>query len=87
MSNNDIKLIENKDLLFNQYDEKTLKYNMEKGTLSPYMVLTKQINLSNKFIFEYILNENYAVFIEDFDITINEVIGYFPDFANFDITS
>lgn len=83
-SNNvDIKLIENKDLNSNQYDEKILRFNMERGTLTPYKVFTTQKNLSNEFILEYILNEDYAVFLEDFDITINNVICKFPNFANF----
>ncbi len=77
--------IKNIDLLDNKYDEQTLKYNMEKGNLSPYMVMKHQYNLSNEFIFEYILNEKYAVFREDFDITINKIIGFFPDFAKFNI--
>lgn len=77
--------IKNIDLLNNKYDENTLKFNMENGNLSPYMVLKYQINLSNEFIFEYILNEKYAVFRNDYDITINKVIGIHPNFAKFDI--
>lgn len=83
-SQNDIKMITNIDLNYNQYDEKTLSYNMEKGTLCPYSVLKTQKDLSNEFIVEYILNEKYAVFREDYDITINKIIGLFPNFAYFD---
>ena len=81
---NNIKLISNIDLNNNKYDEKTLEYNMERGTIYPYTVLKTQKNLSNEFIVEYILNEKYAVFREDFDITINKVIGLFPNFANYE---
>lgn len=81
---NNIKIIKNIDLNYNQYDEKTLSYNMDNGTICPYAVLKTQKDLSNEFIVEYILNEKYAVFREDFDITINKVIGLFPNFANFD---
>lgn len=83
ISKNKIKLITNIDLNYNQYDEKTLSFNMEEGTISPYSVLKTQKDLSNEFIVEYILNEKYAVFREDRDITINKVIGLFPNFANF----
>jgi len=83
LTQNDIKLIKNDNLYNNQYDEKTLSFNMENGTISPYLVLKTQKNLSNEFIVEYILNEKYAVFREDYDITINKVVGLFPNFANF----
>lgn len=83
--NNNIKIIENKDLLCNQYEEYILKFNMEQKRISPYIVLIHQNNLSNEFIFEYILNEDYAIFSTDYDITINKVIGIYPNFAKFDI--
>jgi len=83
--NDKIEQIENKDLMSNQYDEKTLIFNMELGKLTPNMVLIHQKKLSNEFIFKYILNEKYAVFNKDFDITINKIIGLHPNFANFDI--
>ena len=83
---NKIEEIENKDLIFKQYDEKTLIFNIERCKLTPNMILIHQKNLSNEFIIEYILNEKYAVFNKDFDITINKVIGLHPNFANFDIT-
>ena len=38
-NNNDIEIINNRDLELKKYDEKVLKYNMEKGRLSPYKVL------------------------------------------------
>ena len=83
--NAEIKLIDDNDLnSFYQYDEKTLGFNMERGTLSPYQVYRTQKNLSNEFIVEYILNENYGVSIKENDITINKIIGKFPNFAYFD---
>jgi len=81
----EIEEINNEDLLFNQYDEQTLRINMKQGKITPNMVLRHQKKLSNEFIFEYILNEKYAIFRNDYDITINKVIGLFPDFANFDL--
>lgn len=85
VENMEITLIDDNDLnSFSQYDEKTLGFNMEKGTLTPYQVYRTQKNLSNEFIVEYILNENYTTFMEDHDITINKIIGKFPNFANFD---
>jgi hypothetical protein len=80
-----IEKIENKDLLRNQYDEYILKFNMENRRITPYMVLNHQNNLSNEFIFDYILNEKYAIFDNDYDITLNIVIGIYPNFAKFDI--
>ena len=83
--NAEIKLIDDNDLnSFYQYDEKTLGFNMERGTLTPYQVYRTQKNLSNEFIVEYILNENYGVSIKENDITINKIIGKFPNFAYFD---
>lgn len=83
--NVEIKLIDDNDLNSSfQYDEKILGFNMERGTITPYQVYRTQKNLSNEFIVEYILNENYATFMEDYDITINKIIGKFPNFAYFD---
>lgn len=80
---NDNKLIKNSDLNLNQYDEKILSFNMKNGSITPYKVFSTQKNLSNEFIIEYILNEDYAIFVEDYDITINKVICKFPNFINF----
>lgn len=82
-NNEDIKLIENEDLNLNQYDEKILSFNMRRRSLTPYQVFRTQKNLSNEFIVEYILNKDYTEFMEDTDITINKVIGKFPNFAFF----
>jgi hypothetical protein len=82
---NKIKEIKNEDLIFSKYNEQILKYNMEQGKITPNMVLKHQKNLSNEFIFEYIINEKYAIFMKDYDITINKVIGLHPNFANFNI--
>jgi hypothetical protein len=84
-NNNDIEIINNIDLDFKKYNENVLKYNMEKGRISPYKVFKTQQNLSNEFIVYYILNEKYAIFREDYDITINKVVGLFPNFANFNL--
>jgi len=83
--NGKIKLIDDDDLnSFYQYDEKTLGFNIKRGTLTQYQVYRTQKNLSNEFIVDYILNEDYGEFLEDYDITINKIIGKFPNFAYFD---
>ena len=83
--NVEIKLIDDNDLNFSfQYDEKTLGFNMKRGTLTPYQVYRTQKNLSNEFIVEYILNGDYGESLKDYDITINKIIGKFPNFAYFD---
>lgn len=80
--NDKIKLIEDSDLQnYNQYDEKTLVFNIERRALTPYKVFQTQKNLSNEFIIEYILNEED---MEDHDITLNKLVGKFPNFAYFD---
>ena len=82
--NNDninISKITNLDLYSNQYTEDILIYNMHK--LSPHSVLTTQNNLSNEFIYNYILNKKYVIFREDRDITINEILKYFNDFGKY----
>lgn len=78
-----MKKIENHYLIFEQYDEQTLKFNIELGKLSPYTVLTKQKNISNEFIFKYILNEKYCIIRKDYEITIHDVIRYHPNFKNY----
>lgn len=84
IDNAEIKLIDDNDLNSSfQYDEKTLGLNIERGTITQYQVFRTQKNLSNEFIVEYILNEDYGKFIEDYDITINKIIGKFPNFAYF----
>lgn len=86
-SNGKNKLIANEDLNTTQYDENILCFNMERRTITPYNVFKTQKNLSNNFIVEYILNEDYAVFMEDYNITVNTIIGKFPNFANFDLNT
>lgn len=81
--NAEIKSICDNDLNLNQFDEKTLGLNIERGTITQYQVFRTQKNLSNEFIVEYILNEDYGKFTEDSDITINKIIGKFPNFAYF----
>ena len=83
--NVEIKLINDNDLNSSfQYDEKTLDFNMKRGTLTPYQVYRTQKNLSNEFIVEYILSGHYGESLKDYDITINKIIGKFPNFAYFD---
>lgn len=82
-----IEEINNDDLSSKQYDESILVYNMKRGTLTPYMIIKYQKKLSNEFIAGYILNEKYAAFNEDYDITINKIILKYPDFAKFDLKS
>lgn len=84
-NNVEIKLINDNDLNSSfQYDEKTLGFNIKRGTLTPYQVYRTQKNLSNEFIVEYILNGDYGESLKDNDITINKIIGKFPNFAYFD---
>lgn len=80
-----IEKIENINLLSKYYSEDVLKHNMEHGTITPYMVLKYQKNLSNEFIFDYILNKKYMKFKKDFDITLNKIISIYPDFGKFNI--
>lgn len=83
--NAEIKMIDDNDLNSSpQYDEKTLGFNIERGTLTPYQVYRTQKNLSNEFIIEYLLNKDYGETLKDNDITINKIIGKFPNFAYFD---
>ena len=55
-----IKTITNLDLYYGQYSVDTLAYNM--NNLSPHSILTTQCALTNEFIWNYILNQKYAVF-------------------------
>ena len=60
---------------------------MKNRKITPDSVLSTQKNLSNEFIVDYILNKEYAVFSEDYDITINMINGMYPNFRKFDIES
>jgi hypothetical protein len=81
INNDNVVKITNLDLYSNQYDEQILVHNMCK--LSPHSILTTQSNLSNNFIWNYVLNKKYHIFREDRDITLQEVLNYYPDFAKF----
>ena len=61
VSDNNIIELNNMDLYLRNYRETILKYNIENGKISQYVVLKTQKNLSNEFIFYYILNEKYSV--------------------------
>lgn len=79
-----IELIENDDLYHKQYNEETLSFNMERKTLTSHKIFQTQKNLSNEFLIKYIFNNDFAEYIEDNDITLNKIIGKFPNFAYFD---
>lgn len=74
-------IISNMDLYQNQYDEYVLINNID--NLSPHSILTTQKKLSNEFISNYILNPKYAIFREDNDITLQDILRYHPDFAKY----
>jgi hypothetical protein len=75
--NNNYK-ITNLDLYSNQYNEKILEQNIM--WLSQHTILTTQNNLSNEFIWKYILNSKYNKFKEDNDITIYDILAFYPNF-------
>ena len=78
---NNIIEITNLDLYNNQYNEQILIDNMHK--LSPHSIIKTQDNLSNNFIVKYILNKKYAIFREDYNITLQDILIYQPNFAKF----
>ena len=63
----------------NNYSEQVLINNID--NLFPSIILKTQKNLSDKFIIKYILSEDYAKIREDYDITINDLSNYFPNFG------
>jgi len=73
--------ISNVDLYQNQFDECVLIDNIDK--LSPHSILITQKNLSNEFITNYVLDPKYAIFREDYDITLPEILKYHPNFAKY----
>ena len=77
-SGNIISEITNLDLYSNQYDENILIHNMNK--LSPHSILITQNNMSNEFISNYILNKKYFIFREDYELTLDDIINYHPNF-------
>jgi hypothetical protein len=77
-SDNIISEITNLDLYSNQYDENILIHNMNK--LSPHSILITQNNMSNEFISNYILNKKYFIFREDYELTLDDIINYHPNF-------
>lgn len=77
-SGNIISEITNLDLYSNQYDENILIHNMNK--LSPHSILITQNNMSNEFILNYILNKKYFIFREDYELTLDDIINYHPNF-------
>jgi len=70
-------VISNKDLLSNKFDESILIDNINRLSLD--LIMKTQKNLSNKFIDEYLLDENYATFPEDY-LTKNDIYNYQPQY-------
>jgi hypothetical protein len=75
---NNFKKITNLELYSNKFDEDTLINNI--NYLSPSSILKTQHNLSNEFISKYILNKEYFIFREDYEITINDIVNKYPKF-------
>jgi hypothetical protein len=48
--------------------------------LSPHSILITQNNMSNEFISNYILNKKYFIFREDYELTLDDIINYHPNF-------
>ena len=73
--------ITNEDLCKkNDYLEKDLIDNID--NLFPSIILKTQKKLSDDFIIKYILSEDYAQIREDYDITLNDLVNYYPNFGN-----
>lgn len=70
--------IDNTSLDNKQYTEDILISNIHK--LSMHSILTTQSNLSYDFMNNYVLNSKYHTFREDFDITLNEIKIYQPQY-------
>jgi hypothetical protein len=71
-TNEDNIIIKNIDLFCNFYTEKVLINNI--NHISTYDIVKTQPRLSNKFIDEYILNDDY----NNDDVTINTLYNYQP---------
>jgi hypothetical protein len=72
--------ISNKDLREkDNYSEQDLIDNID--NLFPSIILKTQKKLSDSFIIKYILSDNYAKIREDYDITINDLCNYYPNFG------
>ncbi len=76
---NDIIIIYDEDLYLTQYDEEILIHNIER--LSQYSIFITQEELSNNFIWNYLLNTKYNKFVEDENVTFMNVISKYPDFS------
>jgi len=78
-SENDIVIIYDEDLYSSQYDEEILIHNIER--LSQYSIFITQEELSNNFIWNYLLNTKYNKIIEDENVNFMNVISKYPDFS------
>ncbi len=73
-------IIKNTDLHKNNYySVEDLIENID--NLFPSIIIKTQKNLTDEFIIKYILNEKYAKTREDDDITLNDLINYYPNFG------
>ena len=70
--------INNISLYNNQYTEDVLISNITK--LSMHSIITTQSKLSYDFINNYILNSKYHIFREDFEITLDVIKIYQPQY-------
>ena len=73
-------IITNRDLrVKHDYSVDELIENID--NLFPSIILKTQKKLTNEFIKKYILSEDYAQIREDYDITINYLINYYPNYS------
>jgi len=73
-------MIQNLDLYQNQYSETILINNIR--NISVHTICITQKNLSKYFISNYILNKEYHVFQEDYDITLETLKIYQPQYLS-----
>lgn len=71
------QIVTNQDLLKNQYNEDTLKKNIE--SLSVTRIIETQKNLSDDFIDNFILNDKYQQTHDD-EITISKLLNCQPQY-------
>lgn len=70
--------ITNMDLYSNQYSEQVLISNID--NLSQHTIFCTQKNLTNNFIWNYLLNSKYNKFIEDGEIMMHDILAKYPNF-------
>ena len=73
-------IITNRDLYKkNDYAVEDLIENID--NLFPSTIIKTQKKLTDDFIEKYILSEDYAKIREDYDITLNDLINYYPNYG------